>query len=95
MNGSQTRTYDRPRFSPPDPKAVASARAAKIEDPADRATFLDAFTQGRVAELRDDPRRYGWYRQALEADDSFRVAGLIEGMTSVPAPGRKWMPWKR
>lgn len=92
-----TPTYDRPRLDGvrSHPSEIAARRAQRFQDPIDHNRFLEAFAQGRIAEARDDERRYHWYREALEADDSVRVAGLIEGMASVPHIARKRMPWKR
>lgn len=89
-----TRTYDKPRRPVAGPADIARDRASRFPDPLDQNHFLSAFAQGRVAEARGDERRYVWYREALEADDSVRVAGLIEGMASVPQSERKRLPWK-
>jgi len=85
-----TRTFDTPRPNSGLTAAqMADRRAAKLDDPIDRVAFMEAFAQGRIAAFRGDERAYHWYRKALEADDSVRVAGLIEGAASVPATGRK------
>lgn len=89
-----TRTYDKPRQPVRNPADIARDRATRFPDPLDQNHFLSAFAQGRVAEVRGDGRAYHWYREALEADDSVRVAGLIEGAASVPAHERKLLSWK-
>lgn len=92
----KTRTFDRDRLENfhADPSVIARRRAARFPELRDQNRFLDAFSQGRIAEARGDERRYVWYREALDADDSVRVAGLIEGMASVPQTGRKRLTWK-
>ena len=88
------RTYDKPRQPVRNPADIARDRAARFPDPQDQNHFLSAFAQGRVAEARGDDRAYHWYREALEADDSVRVAGLIEGAASVTTDERKRLTWK-
>lgn len=76
---------DRPVNLGLPPLVIAKQRSASLPDPLDRAKFMDAFTVARVAESRGDQRLYGWFRAALEADDSVTVAGYIEGAASVHA----------
>lgn len=90
-----TRVYDKDREpAGPNPMILAQRRADRFEDPLDRARFMDAFAQGRIAEARGDERAYVWYRQALEEDDSVRVAGLIEGAASIPRQGNRKLGWR-
>lgn len=83
-NYPANRTYDRDRpVRPLTPTQLAELRADRLEDPLDRARFLDAFAQGRVAAERGDTRLYLWFRAAMDTDRSATVAGLIEGAASV------------
>lgn len=78
------RVFDRDRGpAGTPPLVIAKQRSERLDDPIDRAKFMDAFTKGRVAAARDDRRLYVWYRAALDADDSVAVAGYIEGAASV------------
>ena len=94
---SKTRVFDRdrPTAGPVAPGLIARRRSLRYEDLADQRAFLDAFMAGRTAERLGDRRAYIWYREALETDDSVRVAGLIEGAASVPSHERKLLSWKR
>lgn len=81
------REYDRDRpvnLGTP-PIVIAKQRSQRLDDPRDRAKFMDAFARARIAETRNDHRLYHWYRAALDADDSVVVAGYIEGAASVHA----------
>ncbi|AMD42778.1 hypothetical protein SEA_XKCD426_37 [Streptomyces phage Xkcd426] len=83
------RVFDHDR--PPaglNPMQIAAMRAERLEDPIDRARFMDAFRSARIETVRkgDDGRVYHWYRAALDADHSATVAGLIEGAASVRGP---------
>ncbi len=84
---SFNRTYDRDRLPQGlPPVAIAKQRSERLDDPLDRARFMDAFAKGRVAEAGGDDRLYLMFRMALELDDSVAVAGFIEGAASVHAP---------
>lgn len=63
------------------PMTIAQRRADRLPNPADRARFMDWFGKSRVATLRGVDL-YVLMRNALVADDSVMVAGLIEGAAS-------------
>ena len=85
------RVYDRNQpVRELSPAVIADQRADQLvgatED--ERAHFMLWFQRARVATARDDQRLYGWYRTALEGDDSVAVAGIIEGIASTRKEGR-------
>lgn len=87
-----TRIYDenRPVNLLRSPVAIAEDRASRFEDPLDRNRFMEAFTQARIARARGDQRLYLWYREALDKDDSVRLAGLIHGAASINKGRMVW-----
>ena len=84
------RVYDRNQpVRELSPAVIADQRAEQLTDATedDRAHFMLWFQRARIAVARDDQRLYGWYRTALDGDDSVAVAGIVEGIASTRKEG--------
>jgi hypothetical protein len=84
------RVYDRNQpVRELSPSILADQRAEQLYEATedDKTHFMLWYQRGRSATLQNDERVYGWFREALDDDDSVAVAGLIEGITSTRSKG--------